>query len=93
MPPKIILVQERIQNEPESVQSWKGKEEKSILKSYGRSISTLDLYKRWQTSAIFFLDIYPSGLQYPKVSMYSADVSVAHYTHVGRSRDGLDIFL
>lgn len=93
MPPTSFLLQERIQNEPESVQNWKGKEEKSILKSYGKNIYTLDLYKGLPTNAIFFLDIYPSVLQHPKVSMYSANVRVEHYTHVGRSQDGLDIFL
>lgn len=69
------------------------KRKKRILKNYGKTIYTLDLYKRLHASAIFFLDIYPSLIQHPKVSMYSADVRVEHYTHDGRSRDGLHIFL
>lgn len=94
--PTIILAQERIQcarENSESQKVLKARREKSILKSYGKNIYTSDLYRRSYTSALLFLDIYPSVLQHPKVSMYSTNEIVKCYIHAGRSKNGLDIFL
>lgn len=87
--PTIILVQEN----SESQKVLKAGREKSILKSYGKNIYTSYLYRRSHTSALLFLDIYPSVLQHPKVSMYSTNEIVKHFIHAGRSKNELDVFL